>query len=168
MDINSRNILLYAEKYNNRYKGTSDEIREVKLKNWLKRRRYLNRKKLIDLGMWKSPRQKKNYEKNNDSFVKDVTKISLSTNNEELRIKILKILKGVDYPVASVILHFAFPNRYPILDFRVIESLGWQKPKSYSFDFWQRYCNKLRKISKKIKKPLRIIDKSLWEYSKEN
>lgn len=48
-------------------------------------------------------------------------------------------LKGVGYPVASTILHFAFPSSYAIMDFRVIQSLGWKQPSSYTFDFWQRY-----------------------------
>lgn len=70
--------------------------------------------------------------------------------------------------VASAILHFAFPNKYPILDTRVLWSLGWEQPKYYTFDFWQKYCNEIKGISEKVGENIRTIDKALWEYSKEN
>ena len=39
--------------------------------------------------------------------------------------------------MASVILHFAFPDRYPMLDKRVMRVVG--APAAYSFDRWVEY-----------------------------
>ena len=33
-------------------------------------------------------------------------------------------MAGVEIPVASTLLHFTFPGRCPILDWRALESLG--------------------------------------------
>jgi len=165
--LNKENINKYANFYDERNRNTSDEKIEKELRDWFKKNRYLNKEKFIKLGRWKSQRQIKNYKRNSNSIIKEITKFSFKTKNEEIRIKILMVLHGVSYPVASVILHFAFPDRYPILDFRAVESLDWKMPKYYSFNFWQKYCRRLRNISKELKLPLRTIDKALWEYSKQ-
>ncbi|EKD94262.1 MAG: hypothetical protein ACD_26C00145G0005 [uncultured bacterium] len=167
MKLDKENINKYANFYDKRKRNTLDKKIEKELRDWFKKNRYLNKKKFIKLGRWKSERQIKNYKRNSNLIIEEITKLSFKTENEEIRIKILMVLHGVSYPVASVILHFAFPDKYPILDFRVVESLGWKQPEYYSFNFWQKYCKRLRNISKKLKLPLRIIDKALWEYSKQ-
>lgn len=168
MDITKDKIKEYAFRYNNRYKGTSDEIVEGEMKKWFEQNRYLDKDKFIKIGLWKSKRPKSKYESNDDLVVREITRFSLATKSEEARIKSLLVLNGVSYPVASVILHFAFPERYPILDFRAIWSLGWSQPKYYAFSFWKNYCDEIKGISKKIGEDMRTIDKALWEYSKEN
>jgi hypothetical protein len=105
---------------------------------------------------------------NNDKTVREITSFSFKTKSEKARIESLRILNGVSYPVASAILHFAFPNKYPIMDFRVIWSLGWEQPSTYDFDFWQRYCEKIRGIATILNLPIRTVEKALWTYSKEH
>lgn len=162
-------LLELAKRYSYKVK---DELVEKEIKKWLRNHKYLDKKRFIRLCLWKTPRQRNNYEKNDDLTIKEVTGFSFSTKSEKAKIKSLQILEGVSYPVASTILHFAFPNKYPILDFRVIWSLNklfrFKKPKNYNFDFWQKYVNKLRKLAKKYKVSLRTLDKALWCYSKEN
>lgn len=168
MEITKESVSEYAQKYDQRSKGTADEIVEEEMKKWLASNRYLDRERFIKIGLWKSKRQKKNYERNDDVTVREITRFSFATTSEEARIKSLLVLNGVSYPVASVLLHFAFPSRYPILDFRALWSLGWEQPKFYAFDFWQKYCNEMKGISTRIGESIRTIDKALWEYSKEN
>ena len=170
MNLSRKQIIEYSKKYDAQYKGRPDELIEKELKKWFLSHRYLNRERFIKLGLWKSKRQKRNYEskENDDLIIKEITRFALATKSEKTKIKSLMVLKGVSWPVASVILHFAFPNRYPIMDFRVIWSLGWKQPKYYNFDFWQKYVNELRKLAKKYKVSLRTLDKALWYYSKEN
>lgn len=158
-------ILKLAKRYS--YK-TKDELVEKEIKKWLRNHKYLDRDKFIRLCLWKTPRRRKNYKKNDDLTVREITSFSFSAKSERVKIESLQMLYGVSYPVASTILHFAFPNKYPIMDFRVIESLEWKQPKSYNFDFWQKYCNKITELAKKYKLSIRTIDKALWQYSKEN
>ena len=123
----------------------------------------------LQIAGWKTPRQRKNYERNSSSIVLEVTGISFETRrNERLRIEILTLLEGVNYPVASTLLHFAFPGHYPILDFRAIWSLGIERPMSYSFDFWWSFVKTMRKESARLGISIRDLDKALWAFSKEN
>ena len=92
---------------------------------------------LLLLTRWKSPRSLSKADRNSDQFVPDVTRTSLcSDTSEEFRIKVLTVLHGVQWSVASAILHFAFPDQYPILDFRAIWSLRESQPSTYTYDFW--------------------------------
>ena len=100
--------------------------------------------------------------------MKELTAYSLSAKSEQARLWCLRGISGVSFPLASVILHFAFPERYPILDFRALWSLGWPEPSSYTFEFWNRYCTRIREIANAFNLPLRTIDKALWQYSSEH
>lgn len=166
-----QNVLNYAEMYDLHYRGAEKEI-EDRMKSLLERQRYLHATDLVSIGRWKSPRPLRYYRENDDSSVKQATQLSFSSTDQRQRIESLLRskggLRGVGYPVASTILHFAFPSTYPIMDFRVIESLGWQVPSSYTFKFWQRYCREVQKIAGEYDLPIRTVEKALWMYSKEN
>jgi len=168
MSITQEIIKKYADKYDKGVIGSFDEYGEKELKEWFIDHRYLDKEKFVRLGKWKSRRPIKCYESNSESLIRDITKFSLSTDNEEARIEILLVLKGVSWPVASTILHFAFPNKYPIMDFRALWSIGIKQPKSYNFNFWQSYCEKMREVAKNVHEDIRTVDKALWEYSKEH
>lgn len=166
----TKDILVeYAERYDRRYRRQDSKV-EADMKRLLRRQRYLTRKELIKIGRWKSPRAIHHYEsrENDERMVRAVTKFSFSADSERARIQSLLVLKGVNWPLASTILHFAFPDVYPIMDFRVIESLGWDRPASYTFDFWEKYWREIRKMARRCRQPIRDIEKALWQYNKEN
>jgi len=168
MKLSREKIIEYSNKYDSIFRATDDEKYEKELKNWFLSNKYLDKRHFVILGLWKSKRPKKHYENNDDEFIREITSFALSTKNERASIGSLLLIKGASWPVASVILHFAYPNKYPILDFRAIWSLGWQQPKSYDFGFWEKYTEELRKLSEKYQVSLRTLDKALWYYSKEN
>lgn len=170
MRVNKKNILKYADTYDQQYRCTDGEKVEIKMKLLLRRQGFLKKKELMEIGEWKSKRPRRHYEskKNDDLTVKEITKFSFKTKSEKARIKSLLVLKGVSWPVASAILHFAFPEKYPIMDFRVIWSLGWRQPSIYNFNFWQKYCKKINTLSRKYKLSIRTVEKALWKYSKEH
>ena len=163
MKITKENILKYAQKYDRDYKEKGKKT-EDEVKLLLRKQRYLTRKNLITIGDWKAPRARRHYSNNRNHKVRKISKFSFSTRDEKARIESLDSLRGVGYPIASAILHFAFPNKYPIMDFRVIRSLGLKQPSTYKFDFWKGYCKKIQAISKKYCFPIRTVDKALWKY----
>lgn len=167
MSLTKQNIFEYAKRYDYAAKP-SDKGIEEKFKTLLKRQRFLTRDNLVEVGIWKSPRPKEQYAANGDLAVRELTEFSFSAKSEQAKMGALLVLKGVSYPLASVILHFAFPDEYPILDFRALWSLGWEQPSSYTFEFWEKYCMKVREISKGLNLSIRTIDKALWQYSKEH
>jgi hypothetical protein len=78
---------------------------------------FYNKLDFLEVCRWKSPRTHARCEENDEAYVREVTGIGLSTQNEQLRIEILTLLRGVSWPTASVLLHFGHRDPYPILDF---------------------------------------------------
>jgi hypothetical protein len=74
-------------------------------------------------------------------------------------------LHGVSWPTASVFLHFAGRDRYPILDYRALWSLGIEKPIAYTFDFWWHYTLFCRKLADEAYVSMRTLDRALWQFS---
>lgn len=174
MPRDKKTIEEYARRYDKWYNKTAYKKTEVRIKEWLRTHCYLNKGKFVETGCWKSPRSRQHFEheENNDNTVREITRFSLEAQSEKARAESLFVLKGVGYPVASTILHFAFPKKYPILDFRALWSLGgkWRemsKEQNYNFDFWTEYCGEIQTISRETGEDIRTIDKALWQYSKE-
>jgi len=116
---------------------------------------------------WKTPRSRSRVARNPAEYVEAITRVALSTPNERLRIEILRLLHGVDWPTASVLLHFGHSERYPILDFRALWSVGIDNPKSiFHFDAWWEYTVFCRKLAEEAGLSMRELDRALWQYSK--
>jgi hypothetical protein len=133
---------------------------------------YLTREQLFILCKWKSQRRPELAKDNSEDFVKEVTRFALSTADERARIESLRILDGVDYPTASGILHWFHRDEYPVLDFRVVHTLGFPRRKTYTFKFWQRYLDEWRKVLSQARElhpklTHRAFDRALWQYDKE-
>lgn len=92
----------------------------------------------------------------------------LSAGHERVRIAALNGLSGVALPTASVMLHFAHGDPYPILDARALQSLGVPTPpSSYTHDFWMAYVNCCRALADAHGMTMRALDRALWQHSKE-
>lgn len=129
-------------------------------------RGYLTHAELIALGEWKSPRVRSRIAANDPDFVEAATRAAFATPNERLRIEILTLLRGVAWPMASSILHWCHPDRYPILDTRALWSLDSDPPR-YDFPFWQAYTHYCREQADQAGVSMREFDRALWQYSKE-
>ncbi len=117
---------------------------------------------------WKSPRIHSRCGSNDADYVEKITHIALTTPHERLRIEILTLLHGVGWPMASVILHWCHPDPYPLLDFRALWSLGFDKPPRYKFEFWWAYTQFCRQLALEANVSMRTLDRALWQYSKEH
>src|SRR5277367_5868814 len=99
----------------------------------------MSKEDFVGLCKWKTQRTGPRCKSNDEDFIRAVTATSLATTNERLRIEILTLLCGVEWPTASVILHFCATELYPILDFRALWSLSVEVPSQYNFEFWWEY-----------------------------
>ena len=151
-----------------RYSDSSDDGVERVLARRARKLGYLRKPDFLRLCRWKTPRSAPRVRRNSPAFIHAVTKAAFSSREERLRIEILTLLDGVDWPTASVILHFCHRDPYPILDVRALWSLGIDKPPAYDFGFWQEYTKLCRALSKKCAGSMRTLDRALWQYSKEN
>ncbi|UCB56730.1 MAG: hypothetical protein JSV30_05920 [Candidatus Omnitrophota bacterium] len=135
--------------------------------------KYILKDTLFDIVNWKAPRKKKLAKDNKKEYVFELTKANFKGHREQLKIEGLTLLKGVEYRVASAILHFCFPKKYTVMDYRTWECLQKEKelPKDCNikddFEHWQKYLKICRKIAKRCNVPLRKLDKALWQYHKE-
>jgi hypothetical protein len=117
---------------------------------------------------WKSPRSAGHIEKNSDLFVREITGIALAAREERTRVEVLRLLNGVGWPTASVILHFFHNDPYPIIDFRALYTVSMELPNQYTFDYWWQYVEFCRWLAEKSGLSMRELDQALWQYSKEN
>ena len=163
-------IHLLAKEYENSkyFTKSREEGIEEKIAVRTKKVGYFTHQDFLVVCTWKSPRPFKRYEQNSPEFIKEVTKTALSSPNEQLRIEILTLLRGVSWPTASVLLHFGSKGSYPILDFRALWSLKTEVPKQYDFSFWWAYALFCRNLSKNAGVTMRTLDRALWQYSKTN
>jgi hypothetical protein len=117
---------------------------------------------------WKTPRSAPLVARNSREAVVSLTGVALSeTSSERERIDALRSLRGVGWPTASVLLHLAYPDCYPILDKRVVHALGVRPPSTYSFRFWEAFVSAWRQLAKQAGVDGRTFDQALWQWSKE-
>lgn len=143
---------------------------ERRLKSRLARRRirgplYLTRAELRWIGEWKSPRIRPQIARNTEAGVRGVTEAAFLARDEGTRLRLLLGLRGVGVAVASVVLHFAVPGRYPIYDVRVRAALrraGSRRRFPPTAAGWEAYAAALRALAARHGVSLRTLDKALW------
>ena len=135
----------------------------------VQKRGYFTKPEFVVLCRWKTPRSKPLVASNQEESVKEITRLALSTTDERQRMELLTLLSGVGWPTASVLLHFGHSDLYPIHDFRALWSLGVEdSEKLKKFSFWQAYTSFCRQLAAEAGMTMRILDRALWQYSKEN
>jgi len=150
-----------------RFADASNDEPAVAIGSRMRANGFLTRADLLLLSAWKSPRSRRHVARNEEGFVRAATQTALSTGDERLRIEVLTLLQGVDWPTASVILHFGHSDPYPILDIRALWSLGVASPPAHDFPFWWDYTTLCRRLAQRHSCTMRDLDRALWQYSKE-
>jgi hypothetical protein len=124
----------------------------------------------VNVCRWKTTRSSTYVARNRQDEVETATRVALSDgSSERQRIKALRSLHGVEWPTASVLLHLAYPERYPgILDQRTLQALGIFPPPGYSFSFWDAYRRACIQLAEEADVDGRTFDRGLWQSSKEH
>jgi hypothetical protein len=131
-------------------------------------RGYYTRAEFLRACRWKTPRSAPLTRTNSASAVRNETRVALAdSSTERERMTALLSLHGVGWPTASVLLHLAYPDRYPILDQRAIHALGARQPSSYGFGFWEAYVAVWVELAARAGVDGRTFDRALWQWSKE-
>lgn len=128
---------------------------------------FFTRDQFLQVAKWKTPRSQPRCQLNEEGFVRAVTHTALTTPSERLRIEVSTLLQGVDWPTASVLLHFGHKEPYPILDVRALWSAGLDRRPIYRFELWWAYVEFCRKIASEALVSMRTLDRALWQYSSE-
>jgi len=128
--------------------------------------RNFDRENLEAIFRWKTKgRGISRLSRNTDAEIADALRLALSADSERSAVAVLKGLNGVNVPVASAILTAINPQKYTIIDFRAVESLGVRDGSTYSIDFYLGYLRKCRELAKRCNTSLRTLDRALWQWS---
>lgn len=138
-----------------------EEVRPVVLE-----RGYLTKEEFLEICAWKSQRTKSRCARNDEFAVRTISRAALASDDETLKMDLLRTLAGVEWPTASTLLHFCDERPYPILDYRALWSLGVRKPPSYTMAFWLDYLSFTRELSQRSGVDIATLDRALWQYSK--
>ena len=125
---------------------------------------YLTRDEFLTVCAWKTPRSQPRCASNDAAFVREISSLARTTQSEQMRIQLWTLLAGVKWPTASVFLHFAFPDRYPILDYRALWSLRVTGV-PYTFALGQEYTEFCCALARRAGVSMRVLDQALWKYS---
>jgi hypothetical protein len=129
---------------------------------------YLTKDQFLAVVRWKAPRAIRKAQRNPEDLIVEATRTAFGSTHEPLRIGILTLIHGVGFPMASAILHWLHTDRYPILDYRALWSLGISEPPQYSLQFWWSYTQHCRALADQAGVDMRTLDRALWQYSKEH
>ena len=128
-------------------------------------RRHLTLLDLEETARWKFPGPflLKLVKKNTPEEVRKLTEASFAAkDNEALRAEKLLGVKGVGWPMASTILHFAFPDCHPVVDKKVMKVVGG--PAVFSHKHWEPYIALCQSAATKYNVTLRELDRALWTF----
>jgi hypothetical protein len=122
----------------------------------------------LALAEWKTARSKSRCRHNSRAYVAEITHYALSSVEPRFKIEALRLLDGVDWATASVILHFCDREPWPILDVRAFWSLGQKVPSYITYPVWEAYTAFTRAVAAKHGVSMRTLDRALWSYSRKH
>jgi len=154
----------YTSEMGERDRGLTEIITQKVFPSYVQKG-FLRKDEFLTVCSWKTSRSKPLCESNDEDLIWEISAIAKTTASEQLRIQIWTLLAGVKWPTASVFLHFAFPNMYPIIDFRELQSLNIEMPTQYTYPFWSAYAGFCRILALKAGVSMRELDQALWKYS---
>jgi hypothetical protein len=128
---------------------------------------FLSKALFVRLGRWKSVRNTPGYQSNDEADVRAATSAAFAAPDDATCLRALMRLRGVGLRTASAILHWMRPDRFPILDFRVLAALGIAEPRSYEdVEFYGTIAKRVRALAASHALDLRTIDRALWTWDK--
>ncbi len=118
----------------------SDDTKSRQAGQEAAKRGWMTSAELVEIGSWKTKnRQRHNLEANAQSFVRDVTEFAFALARANRSGSKASALFAASAHQSPPLLHFMDPDRWSILDYRILQSLGVERPKRYTFNFWERF-----------------------------
>ena len=154
-------------KYEQQYNELKDQVKiEISTSKTLKEETFQENYK------WKTRnRSQKHLDPNRKIYTEAISKL-VNELDIEKKIEIIEELDGIRFPVASTVLHFIYPEDFPIIDVRTVKAL-WDKgmfktkPGDNIKDY-MIYREKIMKIRDTCKDfSLREIDRALFTYNEK-
>lgn len=130
-------------------------------------RGFLDKPLFMRMARWKSVRPTKHYLSNSALAVETATAGAIAATDDRAALLSLTALNGVALRTATALLHWLRPDRYPILDYRVVSALGESAPASYEDPaFYAFISDRVRRIATQHALDLRTVDRAMWSWDK--
>jgi len=115
---------------------------------------------------WKSNRPKALLARNDPADVADALRLATSAATARAAIAVLCGLRGIAVPVASAVMTAVDQERFTVIDFRALQTLGVEL-ESPTIDQYTQYLEYCQAKSQELALTLRDLDRALWQHSKE-
>lgn len=159
-------IPVWAERYQPTASVEAEEMIEQQIALAVRKRGWYTRDEFLTVCRWKSARSAQRQSLNTGRFIHGATAAALAAGDDETRAGAMRMLRGVEWPTASVLLHFGRTDT-PILEFRALWSLSIDPPPpQYTYNFWRCYRRYCSLLARRVGISMRILDRALWQYSK--
>jgi hypothetical protein len=148
-------------------RGTyENDARAMAIGAAVRARGYYRLAEFVQVCRWKTPRSAPQVARNRAADVRCATRIALAGDTPEReRMRALRRLHGVEWATASVLLHLACPDRWPIIDVRALHALGVQGLTTYNYALWEGYVETFRDLVRRAGVDGRTVDRALWQWS---
>ena len=124
------------------------------------------RKEFVEICRWKTTRSAPLVARNGAGEVKAATRTALAGRTDEREcMRALRGLSGVNWATASVLLHLAYPEYYPIWDVRALQALGVEGRFTASYRRWAAYVAIDRDVIERAGVGGRTLDNGMWQWS---
>ncbi|MEA1985753.1 MAG: hypothetical protein U9N13_08920 [Euryarchaeota archaeon] len=127
----------------------------------------LSKSTFYDIINWKSARTKGKLRSDYNYYADAIRNVLAAPEHQ--RVSMLVELQGIGVAIGSTILHFIYPEIFPIMDVRVINVLrnfGYLKARVQSISNYKKYHKIILGIEGQSKYSLREIDRALFAYDK--
>ena len=104
--------------------------------------------------------------RNSDFEIEDALRLAAVAKTDRSAAAVLRGLYGVNVPVASAVLTAMDQERFTIIDFRALESLGVTNYIA-TVDYYLQYLEHCRSLANQHGVGLRELDRALWQWSKQ-
>lgn len=163
----------FIEKYKRIYECDEDANKEYyqiikKVKNEINSNQFISKGLFKDIIYWKSPRLMGIVKFNEFNVYKNIILETIKIKETE-KIHRIVSLYGIWVPTGSTILHYIYPNKFPICDVRTLEALkylGYIDNCHKSCKQYNVFKDILNGLSKDTCRSLRDIDMALFAYHK--
>lgn len=126
------------------------------------------RDNLAKIFKWKTrDRGKSRLLRNQDAEIEEALRLATGAIHPRTAISVLRGLDGVEVPVASAVMTMIYPNRYTVIDFRALETLGVEQSFP-TVTYYLAYLHRCQIIAKDWCLSLRELDRALWQWSVNN
>jgi hypothetical protein len=146
-----------------------DEDRQRAIGVAARERGWYSRAEFLQVCRWKTARSAPLVAQNSTAQIEAATRIALASGTgDHAALHALLDLTGVGWATASVLLHVAHPERYPIWDVRALQALGINRRLAPSDARWSEYVATYRALILRAGVDGRTLDKGLWQWSVEH